>query len=489
MKINKILLLLSCAAFGSAFMLSGCSLFSRPKKIEVKIPQKFKYAVNAGNISIKNDWWKNFKDKELNILVVKAVKNNLSYLAAVKNIQVAETYVSQNESNFFPVVNFTFSSTRNKLPGYETSIFSGKGSSGSPSTVIYNLNQAGLNASYELDVWNQVNNAVKQAKANAAVSKENAEVVKLTLISNVVQAYFQITALKESIKNLRKQYAAQKEILNLNAIQYKDGLIDAGPVETAKTNIEILKMDLNDAIKLKDITKNTLAYYLGEFPEKFKLQTYRESKNIKNGGGYYGGSGYSNLIPPNIPSEILTQRPDVKEAEYNVLSYAYAKKESLANFFPVLSLTGNYGYASPGLSSFINDTNSLWNFGLNILAPIFNYKTNTSIYKRSELQYKQAVLNYRNAVINAFSETDNALASYKRDRKILKSYENNLNYSIKLFHIYRIQYKTGISSKITYLTYKLDMLNAEYNLINQNLLLREDVIGVYNALGMGLKNN
>ena len=485
MKINKILLLLFCAGFSSVFILSGCSMFSRPKKIAVKIPKKFKYAVKAENIPVKNDWWKNFRNKQLDILVDEAVKNNLNYLIAVKNIQVAETYVSQNESNLFPIVNFSFSATRNKLPGYETSIFSGNGSSGTPSTVIYNLNQAGLNASYELDVWNQVNNAVKQARANAAVSKEDAGVVKLTLISNVAQAYFQISALEKSADNLKKQYTAEKEILNLNVIQYKDGLIDAEPVETAKTNLEILKTELNDSIKLQDITKNTLAYYLGKFPEKFKFKTNPKTRNI-NG---YNDINYSKLIPPNIPSEILTQRPDVKEAEYNVLSYAYAKKESLANFFPVFSLTGNYGYASPGLNNFITDTNSVWNFGLDILAPIFNYKTNISIYKRSKLQYQQAVLNYRNAIINAFSETDSALAAYKRDYKILKSYKNNFNYSKKLFYIYKIQYKAGISSQITYLTYKLNMLNAEYNLINQTLLLREDVIGVYNALGMGLKNN
>ena len=478
-KINKILFLLFCMGFGSVFILSGCSLFSSPKKIVIKIPKQFKYTLKTGNMAVKNDWWKNFNDKNLDILVGEAVKNNLNYLIAIKNIQVAETYVSQNESNLFPVVNFNFSAVRNKLPGYETSIFSGGGSSGGHSTVIYNLNQAGLSASYELDAWNQVNNAIKQAKANVAVSKEDADVVKLTLISNVAQAYFQISALEKSADNLRKQYAAEKEILKLYMIQYKDGLIDAEPVEAAKTNLEILKTELNDSIKLQDITKNTLAYYIGKFPEKFKFK-FKNNTNKK-------GMDYSNLIPPNIPSEILTQRPDVKEAEYNVLSYAYAKKESLANFFPVLNLTGNYGYASPSLNNFVTDTNSIWSFGLNILAPIFNYKTNISIYKRSKLQYQQAVLNYRNAVINAFSETDSALADYRRDAKTMKSYENNFNYSLKLFHIYGVQYKTGIASRITYLTYKMDMLNAEYNLINQNLLLQEDVISVYNALGMGLK--
>ena len=484
MKIKKTLLLFFFTAFGSMFIFSGCSLFTHPKKITVKIPKRFKYTLKNENFKIKNDWWKNFKSRKLDDLVSKALKNNLNYLIAIKNIQVAKTYVSQNESNLFPTVNFTYEAARNKMPGYETSMFSGKSSSGSPSTIIYNLNQAGLSASYELDVWNQVNNAVKQAKANVSVSKEDADVVKLTLISNVAQAYFQIQALKESIINLNKQYKAEKEILKLYEIQYKDGLTDAEPIVNTKTNLEILKTDLNDSIKQKDITQNTLAYYLGKFPESFKLTVKSNIKNILN----FNGNRYYKLIPPNIPSEILTQRPDVKEAEYNVLAYAYAKKESLANFFPVFNLTGSYGYASPSLDNFITDANSVWNFGLDVIAPIFNHKANISISKRSELHYQQAVLNYRNTVINAFSETDSALADFQKDDQTLKSYEKNYRYALKLFNIYKVQYKTGISSKITYLTYKENLLNSEYNLINQTLSVKEDAISVYNALGMGLKD-
>ncbi len=485
MKIKKTLLLFFFTVLGSMFIFSGCSLFTHPKKITVKIPKKFKYALSNENFKIKNDWWKNFKDKRLNNLISEAVKNNLNYIIAIKNIQVAKTYVSQNESNLFPTVNFNYSATRNKQPGYESSIFSGGASSSSPSTVIYNLNQAGLSASYELDVWNQLNNAVKQAKANVAVSKEDADVVKLTLISNVAQAYFQISALKESVSTLKRQYNAQKEVLNIYIIRYKDGLINAEPIETAKTNLEIIKTDLDDSYKLKALTQNTLAYYLGKFPENFKLPVNPKTKEALD----FHDINYSKLIPPDIPSEILTQRPDVKEAEYNILAYAYAKKESLADFFPTFNLTGSYGYASPSLVNFITDANSVWNFGLDILAPIFNYKTNISIYKRSELRYQQAVLNYRNTIINAFSETDSALADFKRDSKTLESYEKNYRYALKLFRIYKTQYKTGIVGRITYLTYKIGMLNAKYNLINQNLLVKEDVINVYNALGMGLNNN
>jgi len=494
MKKKIIVIVCFCLSLSMSFVLGGCGLFSVPKKVIVKIPEKFKYSVKNSSKNqsylINNDWWKNFDDTRLDVLVGDAEKNNLNYMIAIKNIKVARTYVSQSESSLFPAVNLSFSSTRNKMAGYESSIFSGGTSSGSQSAVIYNLNQAGLSASYELDVWNQLNNAVKQAKANVAVSKEDADVIKLTLISNVVQAYFQINTLDSAIKNLKNQYASQKEILTLYTVQYKDGLINAQQVENAKTSLEIIKTELNDSIELKDTTQNTLAYYLGEFPERFNFS--QTGKNINNTHKINKLNGlktrsYSKLIPPNIPSLILTQRPDVKEAEYNVLSYAYAEKESLANFFPTFSLTGNYGYASTGLNNFVNNTDSVWNFGLNLLAPIFNYKENVSIYKRSILQYQQAVLNYRNTIINAFSETDSALISYKKNLNTLLSYRKNYAYSLKLYNIYRVQYKTGIAGKITYLTYKLDMLAAEYNLISQSLLVKEDIINIYNALGMGLE--
>ena len=232
---------------GLSLFFSGCALYAAPKKVAVKIPEKFKYSVKTRGYPIKNDWWKNFKDKELNTLVSKSLKNNLNYLIAVKNIQVAKTYVSQNESNLFPDINFSYASSRNKLPGYESSISSG-GASTSP--IIYNLNQAGLNASYELDVWHQINNTVNQAKANVSVSAFAADVIKLTLISNVAQSYFQIIALNSGIKNLKKQYLAEKEILKINLVQYKDGLINGEPALDAKIALEAIKTELNNSIKL-----------------------------------------------------------------------------------------------------------------------------------------------------------------------------------------------------------------------------------------------
>lgn len=464
----KAIIALSLATF-----LSSCALYSAPKNVNVQIPSEFQYKINSTNASINQNWWENFNDPKLNSIINTALENNLNYKIALKNIQIAQTYVDQNQSALLPTINATYSSTRNQ-PSKNAS------NSALSSSQIYNLHQAGLSASYELDVWHQIQNSVNQAKANVNLSKADANVVKLTLLSNVAQTYFQLAALNLSIENFTQQLEAAKEILKLNEDQYNSGIINIEPVEDAKTQLENIKTVLNNLIKQKQITQNTLAYYLGKYPEDFSIKPATKD---------FDAIDYAKLIPPQVPSTILTQRPDVKEAMYNVVSYAYAQKQALANFFPVFNLTANYGYASMNLSNFIENASNVWSFGLNILAPLFNYKKNTSIYERSKLQYEQAVLNYRNTVINAFQETDSALASYKKDNEALLSYQKNYQSAQNLYDIYKAQYEAGTVNYITYLNYKINLLNAQYNLINQNLLVREDVIGIYNALGMGISSD
>ncbi|MHB1697519.1 MAG: TolC family protein [bacterium] len=467
-KIYPFLILL---LFGIVFSFSGCAFYGAPEKVKVTIPSAFKEALKPSGYHVKNYWWKNFDDPVLDGIVARALKKNITYKIAVKNIQIARTYVAENESGLFPQVNLASFASRN-----QPSIFQGPFQI--PQQHIYNMYQIGANASYEADVWHAVANEVNQAKAGVEISREDAAIVRLTLLSNVAAAYFQLCAINSNISNLREQLETAKKILSLNDALYKSGIINIEPVDNAETQTENIKSGLDNLLRQKIITLNTLAYYLGEYPENFKIKL-----TLKD----FGSTEYFKLIPPNLPSSVLTQRPDVKSSEYTVLSYAYAKKVSLANFFPMFFLTGSFGYASTSLSDFISNATNVWSYGLDILEPIFNYKKTISQYKRSKLQYEQAVLNYRNTVINAFKEVDSALGSYDKDRKTLSAYERNYRSAENLDKIYKIQYRTGMASYLVYLGYKLNLLNAGYNLTNQNLLLREDVIQIYNVLGMGLK--
>ncbi len=461
-------------SFGLIILLTGCSMWRKPRPVSIKIPVKFKYALKPSSYPIKNNWWKNFNDPQLNSLVNEALQNNLNYKIAVKNIQIARTYVSEEQAFLLPQASINLSAIKTKPSKNSTILFT------PISTEPYHLYQTGINASYEIPIWHQAENAVSEIKENLSISKEDADVVKLTLLNNVANTYFQIESLNTNIKNLKEQYVIMQTILRLYKEQYKSGIIDIVPVENTRVLLEDIKSNLTTLEKLKTINQNALAYYAGKFPENFIFKKTTNRFNMSN---------YQKLVPSNLPSDILIQRPDVKAALYNVYSYAYAEKVSQANLFPVFSLTGSYGFESTKLSDFLSNSSSIWNFGLNILAPLFNYNGDYSQYQRAKIQYKQAVLTYRNAVLNAFQETDNSLSSYKKDFESLSTYQNNYQSAKKIFNIYSYQYRVGIADPITYLTYKLNLLSAQYNLVNQNLLLKEDIISIYNALGIGLRNS
>ena len=153
MRLKIFFFFLICWLSGSIILFSGCSFFRAPEKITVAAPAKFMNALKPSAYAIKNDWWKNFDDPVLNAIVRRALKRNITYKIAVKNIQVAKTYVEENEAGLFPQFNLNSSASRN-----QPSLFQGPFQI--PRQNIYNMFQIGASASYEADVWNSIGNTL-----------------------------------------------------------------------------------------------------------------------------------------------------------------------------------------------------------------------------------------------------------------------------------------------------------------------------------------
>lgn len=473
-------------AYLFCFFMHGCALYQKPVVPCIKTPNQFKYAIKVTHSKLKYNWWENFNDAKLNKLVNLAIANNYNYKIAIKNVEIAHTYVTQNESYFFPQVNLNFNSSRNKsqsifntnnfVSGANTSIANNTGRGFSGFGRIFNLQQLFASVSYELDVWNQIGNTVNQAKANVGSSAADSNIVKLTLISSVVNTYFQIRALDANLSNLRKQSQVAKAFLHLNKSQYRGKLIEISGVDDAKNQIETIKINIKNSEKQKEILTNALAYLLGLPPEEF---FYINRDSIDN-------SDYLHLIPAGIPAKMIANRPDIQSAYFQVLSYGYFEKQNIANFLPTFNLTGNYGYANTSFSKFFTPNTSFWNYGLSILQPIFDYQLRMSEYKRSKYQLESAILNYKNTVINAFQEVNNALLSYEKDNEILNAYQNQVKNLKEKLNAANAQYQSGYGDYSTYLNYKLSFLQNKYNLTNQQLLVLEDIVQVYKTLGLGL---
>jgi len=473
-------------------LLSGCSLYEAPEVPEIELPPAFKVSIKSVNPSLEDEWWKNFHDKQLNALVALALKNNYSYQIAIKNIEIAQTYVSQNTSYLFPQVNAEFGGSRNKLvpseffgafsnPNNPMSTASNSDLSASPlgsgiNTAPFNVAILSASASYELDIWNQIRHAVNQAEADTASSAANAQVVKLTLVSNVVNAYYQIMALNANILNLEQQYNAAKEITALIKVQLESGLIDATNFYTAQMQEEGILSQIKTLKKQKQITEHTLAYLVSEYPENFSIEPRAALDQLR----------FTQLIPPGIPSSMLGMRPDIQSAFYQALAYGYAEKQSIANFLPSFTVTAGYGYANNTLAQLLQSSNAFWNYGIGVSQFVFDYAIRQSEYERAKHQYEAAVLSYKDTVVSAFSEVNSALVSYKEDNEALIAIEAQYKQSEELLNLAHAQYQAGLVNYITYLNNDLIMLQNKYNVTSQQLLLVQDIIQVYKNLGWGL---
>ena len=469
-KINSVynfwLIKYAICCFALTIHLTGCNLYKTPSISKVDVPIKFKNTLHTKNIKTNGKWWQNFKDEKLNKLINIASENNFDYLIALKNIQIAKTYISEHSSEFLPQVGLSFSPSRGSELISTKDITSNKN--------LVNLYQLNATVSYEFDVWNRIGNSVKQAQENVNTTIAESDIIRLSLISNVTNNYLQIATMSSQLENLEHQYILSSEIVKINSIQYKSDLINIESVDDAKIQFTNIEDDINILKKQQTVLLNTLAYMIGTYPEKWNLEIGK-MPNIAD---------LENVIPPAIPSRVMINRPDIKKAFHQVLSYGYAEKQSIASFFPTFDITGSYGFASNNLSNFVKDSNIAWSLGLNVVQVLFDYTKRLSQHKRAKLQYESAVLNYKNTITNAFNEVNNALVSYKQDSAVLESLKKITSITREKFNIIEAQYNSGFVDYITYLTYKLNLLRSEYNLLKQSQILLSDIVQVYKTLGI-----
>lgn len=452
--------------------ISGCALYTVPKVPSLQVPPAFKNANKFTCANLKDHWWENFADAKLNQLVNLALQNNLNYQISLKNIQIARTYIIENASSLFPQANLNLGIGRNATS------FNALTNQNFKTTPLYNLYQLNGTVSYEADVWSRIRNSVKQAITNVKISEADSNVIKLSLISAIVDSYWQIVALNSNLANLKQQYNVTNEIARLTQEQYKGGLVNIEPIANAKTQLENIKSNINSLEKQRQILLNTLAYLVGDYPENFNFSIGSTLPNSEE--------NFTRMLPAGISSKILINRPDIQSSFYKVISYGYAQKQSLAAFFPTFMLTGTYGFASLGLATFTAGNSILWNFGATAVQTLFDFGKTYCKYKRARLQYETAVLAYKSTVINAFMEVNNSLTSYKQDYLTLKSSHNIVWLAKEKLDLANAQYKSGVINYIAYLGHKLTFLQSKYTLTCQAQTLTSDVIQTYKSLGMGL---
>ena len=440
--------------------------YERP---EVDIPAEYRFEYGQASDVANTTWWNRFNDPHLYDLVEEALRNNRDVRIAAARVEEFAAYVDINRSGLFPQFGYGGSAGRNKSsldtvggipPGIERT------------NDIYN---AALNIGWELDFWGKIRRATEAARANLLAQEEARRSVILSLVSTVTTSYIDLLSLDEQLEVARQTIKARKDSLDLFELKFKGGVVSNLEVSQVRSEYEQAAVRIPAIERQIALRENALSIVLGRNPGPIKRSPSIDLLTVPD-------------IPAGLPSELLERRPDIRLAEQNLVAANAQIGVAKAQYFPTISLTGLFGYASTALSELFDDTANLWGISGDILGPIFTGGRLSGQLRASEAVQRQLLQGYLLSVQTAFREVDDALISTRKYREELAAQGRQIDALREYVRLAQLNYDEGQVSYIEVLDSQRKLFDAELIYTQTQGLVYASFVAMYKALGGGWVN-
>ncbi|WP_247310405.1 MULTISPECIES: efflux transporter outer membrane subunit [unclassified Bradyrhizobium] len=429
------------------------------------VPAQYKYAAKP-DAPPSLDWWRGFRSAELTQLVEEAQTVNLDIAAAVSRIVQADAQARQAGAALLPSLSGGGSETYSRTSGSSASGLS----IGGREVVNYS---ASLSASYQLDFWGQNRDALQSAEETANANRFDRDVVALTTLAGVANAYFQVLASQDRLRTAQSNIASAQRILDAIRERRKAGTgtdLDVAQQESVVANQKALVPPLRQTL---DQNVNALAVLVSRPPESVRV---------------LGGSLNKIAIPrvtPGLPSELLTQRPDIRRQEAQLASATANIGNARAQFFPTIQLTGNGGYQSSALVSLFQPHAAFFQLVGSATQPIFDGGKILGNFEFAKARQDELLQTYRKTIIQSFADVDNALYSIKQTTIKLQLQRDVVTSSKRAFDLAEQQLRAGTADIVTVLNVQQTLFQAEDALWQAQLARLLAIVSLYQALGGG----
>ena len=445
--------------------LSGCKVGPNYKRPTLDVPGQYRGTAPdlpqqpAGGPFGEMKWPTVYQDETLQALLKEALTNNYDIRIAATRILQAQANLGITRANQFPTVGGV-GSIQNEQ---STPLFTG-----SPW-----IDTLGLQMNYIVDFWGQYRRATEAARANLLASKYAQNVVQITLISEIANAYFALRQYDAQLEVSKQTVDADKEILRLNTINFKGGYYSLTDVDQALLLVQQAEAEVISLNQLIPQTENSLSILLGRNPGPI------------NRGLNLVDQPHLPDVPVGLPSALLERRPDVREAEETLVAANANVGVAKAAFFPQISLTGSFGAASTALTSFLQGPATFWAVGGQLAQPIFEGGRITSGYRLAWAQRDQAELQYKQSVQQAFGDVANSLVGYNQSRQYrIKIAEQTATYK-ESAQLANVRFTGGYASFLEVLTIEQQYFTSELALMQAWYAELQNYEQLYAALGGG----
>ena len=453
--------------------LSGCILGTERPELNLDVPAAYR-AGPKGSVADAAvpavDWWHGFRSSELTALMDAAQVYNLDIAVAIAQVIQADAQVGVSGAALLPTVSGNASAERERTSSSGSNSFTGLGGGGNSPFSIYST---GLTASYILDFWGKNRATLAASEENATASRYNREVVTLTTMATVANTYFDVLAAQDQLRVTRQNLAAAERILALIKTQFAGGTASQLDVSQQEALVATQRAAIPPLEVTRDQNIAALAVLVGRAPANFSVR---------------GGSTSQIVVPrvtPGLPSQLLYQRPDVRQAEATLAASNFSVEAARAAFFPQIQLTGTTGLQSTALASLFTPGAWVYTMTASLTQPIFDGFLLESQLKQAKGVQLQDLQAYRKAVISAFSDVEKALIALHNYTLQERLQEEAVAASRKAFEVAETQLRGGTINLIVVLQAEQTLFTAENNLVTVRLNKLLAASSLFQALGGG----
>ncbi|QGU11062.1 efflux transporter outer membrane subunit [Leclercia sp. J807] len=444
-----------------AAALSACqSVDVEPAKPTLQIPAQWRAATGPASPA-EQMWWRNFHDSQLNAYVDQALRNNSDVLIARERINEYQARVYASEGSLFPTLDADLNAGRARSQSAATGL-----------PTYGALYKGSLTASYDVDIWGANRRTTDAARASLEAQKAAAAAADLTVASSVASGYVTLLALDEQLKVTQSTLKAREEAFNLAQRQYQTGYSSRLELMQSDSELRSTRAQIPQVQNQIARQENALSLLLGSNPGSIARSADFDALTPLR-------------IPSQLPSSLLNRRPDIVQAERQLIAADASLAASRASLLPSINLTASGSIQDRTLPGLLDNPLELWSIGGSILAPLLNRQALNAQVDIGQSQRNQALYSYEKTVRNAFKEVNDSLDAIARYGEQLTELVAQQAVAQETLRIAQNRYRNGYSSYLDVLDAQRTLFSVQTSVVQakNNLLLAQ--IDLYKALGGG----
>ncbi|WP_304441688.1 efflux transporter outer membrane subunit [Cellvibrio sp. PSBB006] len=465
MMINRIIKPLLCAS--SLLALAACSMAPHYERPDA--PVALNETAQSEKMAADIGWRDFYRNQQLQTLIEQALENNRDLRVAALTVEQVRAQYRIQRAQLLPTLNATGSGTRQRV----SEAISETGES-----YIAEQYAAGVGISaYELDLFGRVQSLKNAALEQYLATDQARKSTQLSLVAEVADAYFTWVSNTELLSLTENTLKARQDSYAMVKRRYDSGLASELDLSQAATALHSARVDAALYQRQLATSFTALEVLVGTSLDADNLQTVWNDEVMLAD------------LPDAVTSEVLLQRPDILQAEYNLRSANANIGAARAAFFPRISLTGSYGNANPELDNLFDSGTRAWSFSPQITLPIFAWGANAANLDVARLQKDVNIAVYEKAIQTAFKEVRDSLQSQSTLDAQLEAQQDLVTASARSFELAELRYQRGVDSYLEVLDSQRSLNTAQQALITMRLAKSRNQLTLYKALGGGLQEH